>query len=210
VAEIVHAETAGKLQDQINQLQTLLEDPSLRPTTRVAVAAQMTTATNSLQKHLHEIRQGTKRLERLQAGPASGPAGPREGGPDPARQQLLHDAVRSSRERTVRARQQAAEQPAREVLVIDIRASDVSDINLDEAVIVQSEQAAHLADLLHRLDTSGYLDELDDRRRSSLRAVARKLHVAGRAWRRKEADRLDYERLLSTLSEDVSGPDGAG
>jgi hypothetical protein len=68
-ADMVHAERAGKLQAQIAMLERLLEDSSLRPTVRVAICQQITTASNSLHKHLHELRQSQKRAERLSASP---------------------------------------------------------------------------------------------------------------------------------------------
>ena len=111
-AEIAHAEAAGKLQDQINQFQTLLEDPTLRPAIRVAIAQQMTRATNSLQKHLHELRQGAKRARARGGGRSTcrwAPVGGVTGGPSPEARSRLHAAVRSSRERTQRLAARARE-----------------------------------------------------------------------------------------------------
>jgi hypothetical protein len=118
-AEIAHAEAAGKLQDQINQFQMLLEDSSLRPAMRVAIAQQMTRAANAQHKHLHEIRQGSKRLERAATAGSPGGGSPisRSAGPSPDRRAELHAAVASSRERTrrLRAARVAAQPQEREV-----------------------------------------------------------------------------------------------
>jgi hypothetical protein len=107
-AEMVHAERAGKLKAHIVMLEELLKDPSLSPNTRVAISQQITRASNSLHKHLHELRQAQKRMDR-QAAARPGPPAP---APDDAERAwtgapprpTLANAVASSRARTARLR----------------------------------------------------------------------------------------------------------
>jgi hypothetical protein len=114
-AEMVHAEQVGKLQKDLRILENLSADPTLSAANRIAVSKQMTRVTNAIHKHMHELRQGVKRVEREEArDPAARPPGVRDGaGPSPESRALLHQAVASSRARTARLR--AQQRPSREV-----------------------------------------------------------------------------------------------
>jgi hypothetical protein len=115
--EMVHAERVGQLQANLRGLEDLLADPSLSVPNRVAVSKQVTRVTNAIHRHMHELRQAQKRVDR-QAAARPGPPAPApddaerawQGGSDRPR---LMDVVASSRERTARLR--AAQRPPKEV-----------------------------------------------------------------------------------------------